>query len=318
MEGSTKKIIVNLDALQMKQPKKQTRKKSTIVPNNLKTEFMKRVQNYKSSKTPPPATTAPLADAYTDEFNSSIEYLNNLTNVQVDLPKELENEPCGTTPNIVPKLVLNEVSDFKDTFKPVNDFKPVVSLETPPLITKYKVDTAIPYGCLKSGIKPSYKNWTRSNRKPPESTIAPKQMFEPLPLQTPAPTLQSAMPLPSAMPLQSQTLPSQALPSQQALKPIDKRTIIRRHVLGKSKKSNKVGVLIKNVGTRKQITDAYKDLRKTNILTVKNQLKNAGLLKVGTTAPNDILRQTYESAILAGKITNKSEETLVHNFIHDK
>jgi hypothetical protein len=121
--------------------------------------------------------------------------------------------------------------------------------------------------------------------------LPPKQMFEPL---------------------QTEILP----PKQMST--IDKRTIIRRHVLGKSKKTNKVGVLIKNVGTRKQITDAYKDLRKTNILTVKNQLKNAGLLKVGTTAPNDILRQTYESAILAGKITNKSEETLVHNFINDK
>ena len=304
MEGSTKKIIVNLEALQMKQPKKQTRKKSTIVPNNLKTEFMKRVQNYKSSKNPP-STTTPLADAYTDEFNSSIEYLNNLTNVQVDLPKELEHESSGTTPNIVPKLVLNEVETFKDTVVSVDAPMPVVDHAT---IQKYKVDTAIPYGCLKSGIKPSYKNWTRSNRRPPE-----KHVSLPSAIQTASessmPFLHSAsessMPLPSAMPLPS-------------VKTIDKRTIIRRHVLGKSKKTNKVGVLIKNVGTRKQITDAYKDLRKTNILTVKNQLKNAGLLKVGTTAPNDVLRQTYESAILAGKITNKSEETLVHNFINDK
>jgi hypothetical protein len=66
------------------------------------------------------------------------------------------------------------------------------------------------------------------------------------------------------------------------------------------------------------IISAHKDLKKININEVKTHLKNNGLLKVGTTAPVEVLRQTYESSILAGNITNKNEDTLYHNFMNDK
>jgi len=96
------------------------------------------------------------------------------------------------------------------------------------------------------------------------------------------------------------------------------KTIIKRHVIGKSKKSRHVGVLIKNASTRKMITDEHKKLRKTNISEIKTQLKNNGLLKVGSTAPADILRQTYESSILAGLVKNNSEGTTYHNFMNEE
>ena len=65
------------------------------------------------------------------------------------------------------------------------------------------------------------------------------------------------------------------------------------------------------------IINAHKDLKKTNISEVRNHLKNNGLLKVGTTAPIDVLLQTYEASILAGNINNKNDETLYHNFVND-
>ena len=62
----------------------------------------------------------------------------------------------------------------------------------------------------------------------------------------------------------------------------------------------------------------YKKLRKINISEVKTQLKNNGLLKVGSTAPAEILRQTYESSILAGLVKNNSEGTTYHNFMNEE
>jgi hypothetical protein len=41
-------------------------------------------------------------------------------------------------------------------------------------------------------------------------------------------------------------------------------------------------------------------------------------LKVGSEVPNDVLRQLYENAILAGDVTNKSKDTLIHNYFNDK
>ena len=97
-----------------------------------------------------------------------------------------------------------------------------------------------------------------------------------------------------------------------------KKTTIKKHTLGKSTKYRKVGILIKNKTTRKNILNAYKELKKTSMPDIKKYLKNHGMIKVGSTAPNDVLRETYESSILAGEITNQNSEVLLHNFINDK
>jgi hypothetical protein len=99
-----------------------------------------------------------------------------------------------------------------------------------------------------------------------------------------------------------------------AMKRITKKTIKRKYTLGKSKMSKSVAVLVKDRGTRKSILNAQKDLKRKQINDIKTYLREHNLIKVGSNAPNDVLRKLYESAMLAGEITNSNAETLLHNF----
>ena len=99
-----------------------------------------------------------------------------------------------------------------------------------------------------------------------------------------------------------------------AMKRITKKTIKRKYTLGKSKMSKSVAVLVKDRRTRKSILNAQKDLKRKQINDIKTYLREHNLIKVGSNAPNDVLRKLYESAMLAGEITNSNAETLLHNF----
>ena len=99
-----------------------------------------------------------------------------------------------------------------------------------------------------------------------------------------------------------------------ATKRITKKTIKKKYTLGKSKIKKSVAVLIKDRGTRKKILAAHKDLKRKEINDIKTYLREHNLIKIGSSAPNDVLRKLYESAMLAGEITNSNPEILLHNF----
>jgi len=395
--------------------KEKSRKPIIVTPNNIKSKLLERIKQHKTKDVDLHVDRSKLNankqhdSTNTDEFMDSMHYLTSLKrqtqheknktlkhystnqpsnsiNIQIDLPDELK--VMTTTPSSTIPLM---TSDF---------FHKTTQVEN-----KYHVDNEVPYGCLKGGIKPTFK--TLKNRGEyneelqtqcqtiPSSTnsslgllkekmrsmrekVQPLNHFD-INIDTntqaiASPTPQSPQQLytstytPSTN-VSTVEIPTTPIPMESSIKSFNtnsnpiiintqntneinnkityepkinfdsssssssfvkeepvfvpqnktiRKTMRKTYTLGRSKMQNKVGVLIKNSQTRKQIIRAQKEMKKKPINDVKRYLREHGLIKSGSNAPNDIVRIMYESSRLTGDVINNDDDVYLHNFLKEK
>ena len=117
-------------------------------------------------------------------------------------------------------------------------------------------------------------------------------------------------------------LPEPVEPLEPESEPIQiVRTIKRRYTLGKNRnveKYDKIGVLMKGKKTKKNIIEYTKELRKMTNEDIKKKLRSRGFIRVGSTAPPEIVRKIFENMELAGDITNEDKDIHLHNLINQE
>ena len=393
---SNKKIDINPDLFNIggsskTRKRKEKREKSSqvplISPNVLKNKLLKRIKEHKMKETENlennkkklPNTnvenisTKPnLVDlgTYTDEFNDSINYLQTLSKQKkVDEQKELhekkkreleqrtvKNYQSILSSSSMPHVNIDLPEELKEPLISVNTSQlnfttPSISLTQSP----YKNDP--PYGCLKNGSKPTYKDWNRTQKNLVVSNpnlslvidsnissnissntterenrlnslknkIKEKKIIE----QITSNNIEIASPLPTGgtniienktssvvvnnLDINNQLDNDEEINDKRTIK----KTIRRKYTLGKSKNKNSVGILLKDRGTRKKVLAAHRELKKKSINDIKSYLRDHNLIKVGSNAPNDVVRKIYESSMLAGEITNSNTDILLHNLMKD-
>ena len=422
--GGTKKTIkINPDLFNLSGTKtrKATEKKRQnlqplmVNPNSLKKQFLNRIKEHKIkekiehdnnhknkeklnfNKSALEHTTQNPSN-FADEFYDSINYLSSLSKKKKDDENKIKNEQAQQIrrEKIANKTIRNPVS----INTPISSSYPLpyVELELPEelkeqsrqpaLKLNYTSDNSVPYGCLKNGVKPTYRSWTHTQKnynQQPENIVEPVQITDrerkleilknrimaqqaqerndrmmvkqtiannvgaagaaagaagaagaawppinaPIisvpPIITPTIIATNEPMIPPEMFIANHHLdPELEEPSTNEFSEIIyqkpqkiKRTIRRKYTLGKSKMYKKVSILIKDRNTRKNIINAHKELKKQSINEVKKYLRDHGLLKIGSNAPNNVIRKTYESAMLAGEIRNNNKDTLLHNFLKD-
>lgn len=262
------------------------------------------------------------------------------TQIATELPEEMKQKPL--TSHITTQASFQKhvpVTQVPATHAPAQVQVPAtpapVTQAHAPVTQTHAPAPAPSYGILKNGSKPTYRQYHNKTQKIYGHVAKPLisiQQNEPTQIHTPSPSNTNQVSAvessssSSSSPALGNTLNSQIntvsinaphniKPSNQRFKKRITRTL--KYSLGKHK-NGKVSVLIKNAKTRRKIQTEQALLKQKSIADIKVYLRSKNLLKVGSEVPNDVLRQLYENAILAGDVTNKSKDTLLHNFFNDK
>lgn len=96
-----------------------------------------------------------------------------------------------------------------------------------------------------------------------------------------------------------------------------KSFIKRKLTLGKSP-SRKIGIMITNQKTRKNVENFKLENRKTDLKTIKNYLKKHNIINHGTSCPALLLREIYENSRLCGTVQNMNGKNLIENYLNDE
>jgi hypothetical protein len=357
-----------------------------ISPNVLKNKLLKRIKEHKQRETEnlennkkggnksaeASTLSIPTTNSFSDEFSDSLNYLQTLTEDK----KQKEHKASSDIQQQRRKEKL-ERSTVKNYHSMSADHQGI-NIELPEELSHplMRVNTEllaasgapvvlrdnVPYGILKGGQKPTYKDWRQTqrnnivtnpnlaltiegagiNREKNErenrlnilrEKMKQKQVDESqnlihnknnavivtestqnhIPIQIPIP-IQIQPPI--QVPIQAPAPVQMSVPNERiiATKRITTKTTKRKYTLGKSKLRKTVAVLIKDRGTRKRVLAAQKDLKRKSINDIKTYLRDHNLIKIGSNAPNEVIRKLYESAMLAGEIMNSNADTLLHNF----
>ena len=161
--------------------------------------------------------------------------------------------------------------------------------------TKFELPSAPPYSCLKGSSIPTYREWKKNTRKN-------LKFKDDVPINTV-----------SNMDISDMNIEKTISKKKVKKKKYTKRT----YTLGKAKDTNNVGVLIKSNNDRRVVQEEIDKLKNVSLKEVKDYLRKHCLIKVGSNAPNDVLRKIYEDSILSGEINNKTKGTLLHNYMNE-
>jgi hypothetical protein len=263
-----------------------------------------------------------------EEFNSDFHSsLRDLEAMLVDQPGSKNNQRQQT---------LRQRPSHNAWYDPLVD--PNVSMVMPEAMLPASLPA---WGCLKHGTLPTFRNWKQMTQRR-------DHVPQPFALSTPS-VPQGLLPPVSLLPLPKQQSPvSPLLPptflgsqsggqvqdllrkhseirqivtktaaAQNTKLPRQQRTVRRTYKVGKSKHKPEVAVLVSNKTIRKNITSKVHEIKQSPIEDVKRFLTQKGFIRVGTSAPNDVLRKMYESALLmCGEIQNHNPDNVLFNFLN--
>ena len=347
MEESNKRVIkVNPDLFKIpdstrkKTPKAPKNKEIKVKSNHEKNKSIKKKllnfirtkqQNLLKDRVNTNHNVVTSSQNFHDEFQESLDYLSQLVEDDEKPPVShapvshapVSHTPVSHTPVSHAPVLHAPVShnstiknyhpyenvniDFPENLQSVN----TSTLQTNPTAPPIQISQPPKYGCLKNGHLPTFRNWRNQTQKihthQPETNAHSTNSASITPIQLS--TIKQTQNILNS----TSTLETTCKKKPKYLKKIKRR----RFTIGRSKTHPKVAVLVSNKTMRKQIDTKKALLQQTPIQEVKKFLIKNGFIKVGSVAPNSMLRKMYETvSMICGNVTNHNSRNLLYNYFH--
>jgi len=297
--SSTKKIAINPEFFKLsnlkggKKDKKRKKEKHSadLVKPNLKKELINKVNQHRKTIQKEKAKKESKSDVkeIPNNIDQSLEYLNNLAKKSVEKKKKKrERKKQKTMKNITHNTTSRD----------------------PP-----------PYSNLKTSSRPTYSQWRKTVKNNDNNNTKPNISFgEGDEVTTEVKIFEDTFEQrqKKLQDLKDSLVKPPPTEEQKKKKKVKRkhRTIKRKITLGKHK--NRVGVLIKNKKTRKNIKKEMETLRKKSMNQVKKYLRKHNLIKIGCAAPDSMLRDMFTDIYSSGDVYNKNTDILLHNYVEAK
>ena len=275
-------------------------------------------------------------------FSTNLTSGTRQPNVAQSMPQSAPNVAQSITQSDLPSPAFIEESRTRKK-------RPMLSIETNHNHTvKITANDHVPYGILKGGTKPTYRQFKQPaiQIQSPVYQEQPQSAYQEQPQSAYQEQPQSAYQEQPQPEIKIQTEPTyfeerskrfesfkkrfnqkiEEKAAQVEISPSNYEAIgtgtrrirkkVKKHrTLGKHK--GKISVLVKNYDTRRKIERECAVLKETPIGVVKDFLRERGFIKMGSSAPDNILRQIYESCFLSGDVNNLNGENLLHNYLRE-
>ena len=306
--SARKTIQINPDFFSLGKKKKSKKEKNpkqkpAFKPNNIKKKLLAKIKEHQKEKEKNNMKKE-TPEILKDDFDNSMKYVQKMIEEKKHkktVKRRRRKQKQDTLSNTNENIITNTVNISNDP----------------------------PYGCLKNGSKPTYSQYKKTLKRknavfqeptikihteiPKEQTVSIQESEESNDdnIQTLNPVLDRKMKLER---LKDKLTEKKKVPNKRLVK---RNKTIKIYNLGKDNKKRSVGVLIKSGKTRKKIKREHDVLKTKCISDIKYYLRKHNLIKIGTSAPENVLRNIYENSNLSGDIYNKNVTTLLHNFIKE-
>lgn len=302
--SSKKSISINPNFFKIggrakKEKKKKTKPKNSIKPNDIKKKLIAKIKAHQKKERDREIREKNQDTVFKNEFQETLSYLEEVTKKKNERKKKKRERKRNNKTMKQRNLEKGHQSQSN------------VQIDIGPM-NKEKISnipSAPPYGCLKGGNKPTWRQYNKTLKKNKQDITDEYKVKPPL------------FNLNSQFDERAEKLDKLKTkfkemnePSKPKKTKIKTKRIRRKITLGKNTKMGLVGVLVKSKKTRKNVKREVDVLRKKSIQEVKEYLRKHNLTKIGSNAPDHILRTTYENAYLSGDIRNKNADILLHNW----